>query len=269
MPVYKEPNFFAYENENLACAGPGSDYINNSITSLKDYQALFDSASSEVICGEASPLYLYAKRAPARIRHHIPEVRMVVILRNPIEQAFSHFLYATKQSIEPEVDFTKALQLEDERLAAGWQPLFGYSSFPQYATQLARYFDLFPRDQFLIRTYEDFQTEPESVLEAIFEFLHVDADFQADMTQKPNAGGVPKNKAFQDFLMKSNPVTRAIGLIVPETTRHRIRDRLVRLNLDRPDTMPDAARRILHERLDGEIIDLEKLIGRDLSNWRS
>ena len=60
---------------------------------------------------------------------------MVVILRNPIDQALSHYLYAVKQRIEPLEDFSAALDAEEKRLAAGWQPLFGYSRFPLYAQQ--------------------------------------------------------------------------------------------------------------------------------------
>ena len=269
MPAHKEPNFFAFEDIKLDCKGPGADYINNSITLLAEYQKLFEGASPNAICGEASPLYLFSDRAPERIHLHVPNVRMVVVLRNPIEQAFSHFLYATKQCIEPEPDFTKALQLEEERLAAGWQPLFGYSKFPRYAEQLSRYFDLFPKEQFLIRTYEDFQDSPEIVLRDVFEFIGADPDFTPAMSQKPNAGGVPKNRAFQNFLMKSNPITRAIGYVVPEEIRLRIRDRLARFNLERQDEMPEAARHILSERLGSEINQLEDLIGRDLSIWKN
>ncbi len=268
MPAHKEPNFFAFEGLDLTCEGPGADDINNSITRFSDYQRLFDSAPDTATCGEASPLYLYSERAPAQIKRHVPNARMVVILRNPVEQAFSHFMYATKQCIEPESDFTTALGLENKRLADNWQPLFGYSSFPRYAEQLSRYFAIFPKQQFLIRTYEDFQDKPNEVLKDIFGFIGVDVGFKPDMSQKLNAGGVPKNQALQNFLMKSNPITRAIGLVVPPATRLRIRDRLAKLNLDRAEAMPDAARTILHQRLDDEIIRLEHLIARDLSAWR-
>ena len=164
MPRTKEPNFFAFEGQTLTCRGPGADDINNSLTRLADYRGLFATAPAGAITGEASPLYLYADQAATRIRHHIPDARLAVVLRNPVEQAFSHFLYATKQSIEPLADFTAALAAEDERLASGWQPLFGYSRFPRYADQLARYLALFPRDQILIRLYEDFQTDPAQLI---------------------------------------------------------------------------------------------------------
>ncbi len=269
MPDLKEPNYFAFAGEALACRGPGADYINNSITDAQRYRALFAPAPAGAIRGEASPLYLYADQAAARIAHWRSDMRLVVILRNPVEQAFSHFLYATKQAIETEADFTRVLALEDERLAAGWQPLFGYSRFPRYGEQLQRFLDVFPREQLFIRLYEDFREDPQGLMRDLFAFLGADPGFAPDMSRKPNAGGVPKNRALQDFLMKPNPVTRAIGLVVPQKLRWEIRDRIAALNTTRQDKMPAAARDILKERLGGDIRRLEALIGRDLGHWLS
>ncbi len=268
LPRMKEPNFFAFEGERLACAGPGADYINNSVTGLSDYQALFAGAPAGAICGEASPLYLYSDQAAERIRRHVPQARLIVVLRNPVEQAWSHFLYATKQSIETEPDFVRALGLEEARLAAGWQPLFGYSRFPRYADQLARFFERFPREQMLIRLYEDLEQDPDRLMAEMLEFIGVRSGFRPDTGQKLNAGGVPKNRAFQDFLMQPNPVTRAIGLVVPKRLRWAIRDRLAAVNLKPAEGgMPDAARAILSDRLGDQITRLGPMIGRDLSGW--
>lgn len=269
MPAAKEPNFFAFEGESLNYAGPGADYVNNSITQIKDYHTLFSDAPTGSVCGEASPLYLYSPKAPERIRHHAPQVRMVVILRNPIDQALSHYLYAVKQRIEPLEDFSAALDAEEERLAANWQPLFGYSRFPLYAQQLTRYFDMFARDQFLIHTYEEFQTNPEGVINSITGFIGADTQFCPDLSSRVNAGGVPRSRLFQDFLMKPNPVTGMVARVMSQDLRWKIRDRLSQLNLNREVDMPPRARAILRDRLLPEIEDLERLLDRDLSMWRA
>ena len=267
MPSIKEPNYFSFAGENLNCQGPGADYINNSITDPKAYHALFSDAPAGSICGEASPLYLYSPAAPARIRHQIPGAKLVVILRNPIEQAFSHYLYATKQAIETEPDFTTALGLEQGRMDAGWQPLFAYSQFPRYGEQMARYLQLFPREQIFIRTYEDFQDQPEQLLHDIFEFIGADATFAPDMSKRVNAGGVPKNRALQDFLMKSNPITRAIGMVVPQGARLAIRDRIAAANMEAEIKFPQEAREILVDRLQDDVEKLSALLDRDFGHW--
>lgn len=267
LPQVKETNFFAFAGETLTCRGPGAEFINNSITDLDRYRSLFDGAPAGARLGEVCPLYLYAPTAPARIRALVPDVRLVAILRNPVEQAFSHFLYATKMAIEPETDFLRALDLEEDRLAQGWQPLFGYSRFPRYGEQLARYLALFPRDRILVRRYEAFQTDPARLMAEILDFIGADPGFRPDMREKPNAGGVPKSRLFQDFLMRKNPVTTAIGLVVPQETRLRIRDRLARLNLRREDAMPPKARAILQARLADDIAALGRLLDEDFSDW--
>jgi hypothetical protein len=267
LPSVKEPNFFAYEDVKLDVKGPGAEFINNSVTTLAEYKALFAGAGSNAIKGEASPLYLYEPDAPVNMARHVPNAKIVVILRNPIEQAWSHFLYARKLAIETEPDFTKALMKEAERLAKGWQPLFGYSQFPRYGTQLKRWMKHFDRDQFFIRTYDDFTADPEKVMREMASFVGVKQPFVPDMSKKLNAGGVPKSTAFQDFLMRPNPITGAIGLIVPQRTRWAIRDWLASFNVRKELEMAENAREILRERLAAEIMDTGRLLERDLRHW--
>lgn len=267
LPTVKEPNYFAYAGRTLDCKGPGADFINNSVTTAAAYGALFAPAAPGTLRGEASPLYLYEPDAPVNIHRLAPAARMIAILRNPIDQAFSHFMYATKLRIETEESFERALMLEDERLAMGWQPLFGYSRFPRYGAQLSRYLALFPRGQMLILRYEDFQSDPTGVMAKIFGHIGVDAAFKPDMSQKLNAGGRPKSRIFQDFLMKPNPITGAIGMIVPKQARLRIRDRLAGINMTREDAVPARARKILVTRLSDDVQALSTLLGQDFTGW--
>ena len=268
MPEGKEPNFFAYEGARLAVRGPGADFINNSITDLDVYLKLFEPAPPGAILGEASPLYLYEPAAPGNIHRRIPGARLVVILRNPIEQAFSHFLYAKRMSVEPLASFTEALGREDERARAGWQPLFGYSRFARFGEQLERYLALFPREQILIRTYDEFRATPETLIAAILAHVGADPTFRPDMSLRPNEGGVPKSAVWQKFLMRPNPITGLTRLMLPERTRRAIRDRLAARNLRRArDRLAPEARMILSERLSDDIARLGTLTGLDFSHW--
>ncbi len=267
MPDVKEPNFFAYMNRSLDIQGPGADFINNSVTELEAYCDLFAPAPDGVICGEASPLYLYEPGTAENIRQVVPNVKMICILRNPIEQAFSHFMYASKLRVETLTDFTDALMKEDERLAQNWQPLFGYSNFARFGTQLDRFLNVFPRDQFLLLTYDRYQAEPDAVMSEIQSFIGADPSFTPDMSKRANAGGVPKNKAFQDFIMKPNPITGLVANVMPLSMRRAIRDRLAAMNTKTEKTMPPRARAILKERLSGEIHRLEAILDEDLSHW--
>src|SRR5437867_4308222 len=88
----KETNFFAFEGEALDFRGPGAEFVNNSVVTLNAYLRLFADAPENAAIGEASPLYLYSLHAAERIHARLPDVRLIAILRNPIEQAYSHYL---------------------------------------------------------------------------------------------------------------------------------------------------------------------------------
>ena len=112
MPQAKEMNYFAYVGRTLDVKGPGADFINNAATDAATYASHFADARPGQITGEASPLYLFEPDAPGNIATMAPDAKLIVILRNPIEQAYSHFMYATKSLIEDEPDFARALELE-------------------------------------------------------------------------------------------------------------------------------------------------------------
>lgn len=266
MCPHKETNFFAFENESLNCSGPGEDYINNSTTKLLDYQRLFADVANEKAIGEASPLYLYIKKTPERIHHHLPNVKLIAILRNPVEQAFSHYLYAKRQMLEPLNDFTLALQSQPERQRKNWQPLFQYSHFPKYHQQLTRYYGLFPDNQIRLYTYEEYEQNPQAVLSDIYDFIGVDKNFVANFSYRPNAGGVPKNRILQDIVMKPYLITRLAGSMIPEKVKQRIRDAVSDRNLEKPQ-LPAEAKDLLIAELRDDILKLQDLIKRDLSSW--
>jgi hypothetical protein len=266
MTPAKETNFFACEGLTLAVQGPGAEFINSSITRLEDYRAQFAGARAGQIRGEACPLYLQDPRAPGRILHHVPEVRLIAVLRNPIEQAFSHFLFARHHAIEPIADFTLALGREDERLAAGWQPLFGYSRFPRYGEQLARYLALFPRERLLVLDYEDWAADNAAALATICRFIGADPGFRFPAASGVNAAAAPRLEVLQRLLMRPNPVTAA-GRLLPVALRRRLRDALARGNAGGRQEMPGAARAILKARLADDVARLSALLGRDYSGW--
>jgi hypothetical protein len=265
MSAIKETNFFAFEDEKLAVQGPGAEFINNSITKFDDYRALFAGAPEGSIIGEASPLYLYVDKAPAGIAARLPNARLLAVLRNPIEQAFSHYLYARANMIEPIESFDAAIDAEPERKALGWQPLFQYSSFPRYGEQIARFLRHFPREQFKIALFEDLEKRPEQLMQEFQSFIGADAAFVPKLGHA-NPGGVPRNAALQRLVMQENMLTRTAALLVPKQLRRRVRDRISSSNTVKPE-MSRAARARLTDALRDDILHLQDLIGINLGGW--
>lgn len=266
MSAIKEPNYFAFEGEPLDWRGPGKEFVNNSVARWEDYCALFAPAAEGMARGEASPLYLWAPQAARRIKARLPDVKMVAVLRNPVEQAFSHYLYARAQMIEPLDSFEAALEAEPQRLRDHWQPLFQYSSFPRYGEQLERFYAEFPEDRLQIFLYEDYRSDPAAMLRRIFGFIGVEDRFEPDFTRETNMGGQPRHAWLQALVMRPNPVASLAALVVPPDARRAIRDMVSRRNLAR-DAMPARARALLVERLSDDISRLQRLLKRDLSHW--
>ena len=119
MSRVKEPLFFAVEGRREPFHGFED---NQGIRNLSDYCALFSETQNEPVIGEASPMYLYlnSEQAPARIKHYAPEAKLIAVLRNPVDRAYSHFLFHRDLKIEPLTDFRAAIAAEAERERSGW-----------------------------------------------------------------------------------------------------------------------------------------------------
>jgi hypothetical protein len=121
------------------------------------------------------------RTVPERIRARLPEVRLVAVLRDPVERARSHHRMATMERLETR-SFTEAVDqllepraLESARLEP--RETSGYVSWGEYGRILAGYRDVFPREQLLVLFTEDLERDPEAALRRIFLFLDVGPDF--------------------------------------------------------------------------------------------
>lgn len=135
---------------------------------------------------EASPRYLHHPLAPERIANDLPNVKMIVVLRNPVQRAISHYFHTYGQGREP-LALWDALQAEKERLAPliankdYRNPTYDRQSYiyrGQYAEQLARFFDRFPREQLLVIQGERLYADTQATLVQTFQFLGVDPTFR-------------------------------------------------------------------------------------------
>ena len=266
----KNPNFFLFEGQPLDFRGPRiRSTIENSVTSLEAYRALFDGASKETAVGEVSTLYLYLPRAVERIRRHLPEARLIAILRHPAERAYSNFAHAVRIQLEPLDDFCRALSEEERRIRDNWWPFFHYRRRGYYYAQLERYFDLMDRRQIRIYLYEDFDTAPLGVLQDIFRFLDVDETFVPDTSVKHNVSRtvrVPRNKALHSWLAQPSAMMTVARAMIPSELRRSLQERMMHRNLVKPPLLPEVRNQLIQEYTE-DISRLQDLIRRDLSKW--
>ena len=98
MSPIKEPRFFALEGETLNFNGPTRGINQTSINTLEAYSQLFQKVTTEKAIGEASTIYLSSPKAPERIKHYLPDVKLIAILRDPSERAFSSYMHLVSKT---------------------------------------------------------------------------------------------------------------------------------------------------------------------------
>lgn len=161
-PFVPEPKFFSRDSEYAK----GIDWY---------YTRWFGDAPQGKIRGEKSTSYLETPGTAARIHAHLPDVKIVFLLRNPVDRAFSNYYWSRHNGMETET-FERAVELEKEReltLPAHLKDARPYSYISRgfYADQLREYFALFPKENILCLKTEDIGRAPNTVVEKLFRFL--------------------------------------------------------------------------------------------------
>lgn len=264
-----EPSFFAFEGKKVNFAGPGDEVLNRSIaTEYNDYSALFERVTDEIAIGEKSVIYLHSEKAPSRIRHYIPNAKIIVILRNPVDRAISSFSHLVRDGFEGLSNFTDALSAEEKRVEDNWQHLWWYTRLGFYYESLVRYFDLFPREQIAIFTYDEFRSDPVGVLQNLFGYLGVDSTFVPDISFRYNVSGLPKSQLLHAFLMQPSLLKSGVKLLVPGYIREKMRLKIIAKNINPTKiNIADSDRKFLRDLYREDILNTQSLIGKDLSAW--
>jgi hypothetical protein len=202
------------------------------------------------------------------MRQLVPHVRLVFILRQPADRAFSNWLHHKRDGRET-LPFMDAIRAEEERRASGWA--WGWSYFERglYGRQLASFYERFPPEQLLVVLYDDLRKDPRALLGRVSEFLGVDTVFPEGGEQPRYATLVPppglKGRLRQALL---GTVAPAVRPLLPARVRGRLRATTDRMTLEKPE-MPAEDRRRLTREYEPDIRLVEELTGLDLARWRA
>src|SRR5688500_3071648 len=144
----KEPKFFLCDGAPPARQhGPGDAHSAREwIWRRDEYEALFDGAPAGTLTGESTPLYLADPAAHERIHRLVPEAKLIAIVRDPVDRAYSNWTHLWSDGLEPVSDFVEACELEEERARRGWAPFWRYLGLGRYGEQLEHLHTLFDRD---------------------------------------------------------------------------------------------------------------------------
>lgn len=276
MTPVKETNFFAFEEEKLDFTGvkvneSTKSYQKEIITDIYSYRQQFENVNQEIAIGESCPSYLYIPKAAENIKRYTPQAKVIVILRDPIERAYSNFLHNIRERSEYYDNFSQAIEAESWRIKNGWWWGFHYVQISLYYEQVKRYFDLFGKSQVEVYLFHQLKNKPQLLLCDICQFLaieHEQSVAQYSKLEKHNSTGIPASQ-FLDILIKdSNPVKRVYQILIRnKNIRKKITANINRLN---PLTKRDLNREIRSKLLplfSEDIFKLQDLIQRDLSTW--
>ncbi len=258
IPPVKETKFFLFDE----------DYQKGKTF----YDSYFKGKSNQKAVGEVDPDYLLFPYTAQRIADTLgKDIRIIVVLRNPADRAYSHYLMTKKKGLEP-FDFEKALEAESGRKQnLKEQKIYAYLERGYYGMQIEAFLKVFPKENFLFLTFEDDLIQnTELTIERVQKFLNVPVQV-LDLNVHSNEAGEAVNETLRDLVRRPNFAKRLLKAVLPSKEfRKSIRKFFIRKNLQKA-TAPkiDAAtkKRIIETYFIHDIQLTESITGLNLQKW--
>ena len=262
----KEPCYFSDGNPSL-------------VRTDQEYEALFDGRTSEKAVGEASASYLHDPEAPGKIKALLDGVKIIIILRNPVNRAYSQWGQIFYQLGYEKLSFENALEAEADRISQGkfgetspfYYGFYRYFHAGLYHEQVKRYIDTFDRERVQVHIFEEFIKDPIKSCKEIFMFIGVDPDFRP-VTEKHNPAAAFRVGILHKLLLSPPSFLVQFYQALPMRSKlfiYNMARSIFRMNLQEVSRPPmkKHVRDRLMERYRENIEQLENVLGRDLSIW--
>lgn len=216
------------------------------------YEAFFDNSLGKKAIGEFSPDYISVENVPARIKKDLGNVRLILMLRNPVERAYSHYwnmITRRELEIDPDTPFHVLADMEPRVIKQGF-----------YFKMLQNFLTVFPSEEILILFHEDLKSSPAEVWIKVCRFLDVDESFRSDWLHQNVNTSQSKNVKIQTL--------RYVDRFLYKVKLFSIANWLNKANQKGIPTMPADLKKSLKKVYSDDIQHLEKFCGRDLAHWR-
>jgi len=235
MPDLKEPHFFS----GVRATDDQSVYV-QSIADEDEYLRLFLPGKDYKRIGEASPSYLWHPEAAARIHAANPNARIIILLRDPIERAYSHYLMDVRRGRQT-LPFLEAVRKDYDSPEKGWGVSHLYVELGLYEEQVARYINLFGEEQVLVLPFDDLKRDPIGTTHRALNFIGVDpalANWPKNL-RAHNPAATPRGKIAAS-LLQSRRLHEISRRIVPLKMRKFVNERLLLRRSNKPTISPTA-----------------------------
>jgi len=235
----------------------------------EEYISLFNDVINEKCIGEASVFYLYFyQEAIKNIKSFIgADVKIIIVLRNPIERAYSAFNHVSKSTKE-NFSFKESLMKEEDRLIndGTLTPMVMYKDMGLYYNMVKAYKEEFENVHVIL--YEDFRDKTDMVLKNIFNFLEVSEINKIDYSIRHNVGGKEwKNTRLKFLFQKENVLKNIYFKLVPDVIKNKIKVIFLHFSTNKVRTMNNTTKTYLKSFFKEDIDKLSRLIEKDLKHW--
>lgn len=267
MSPVKEPRYFAPEYYTTYYKKAYRNKAHRKGMSLRSYKALFEGVRDELAVGEASTEYMFFKKTAKRIRVSVPQVKIISVLRNPADRAFSAYSYHLRDGRES-LSFEQALNQEERRRRDRWQVGWFYKAGGFYYEQLKRYYAQFDAQNIKVILWEDLNKAPQRVCTEIFGFLGVDSQFRPDLT-RANKSRLPKSVLLNRFIFKNPLITKPLKDLAPDSLYKGIAEPIKSKFYAEKKKLDLDIRKELVSLYYEDICKLEDLLDTDLTAWKT
>lgn len=271
MPDEKEPKYFCHDLREQAEANDSTRLF--PVQSKEEYLKLFQDTEGKTAIGEASTYYLYSKTAPEAIKKFNPEAKIIIMLRDPVEQIISSYNFSVQKGHESAENLEEALRLETKRRAnppaKRFPKSYLYQEKASFCQHINRFQNHFSNKQIKILLLDDLQHSPQEVYQEVLEFLGVEqSDFTPEFSQE-NTGGTPRFQWLNQAIKHPSSPIRKFAELIPKSIGKQIRGWLNKLLLTDKDTsVSDATRTKLKKQFKPKVKQLSEITDRDLvSLW--
>ena len=270
----KEPKYYlCADAPPPAYCGPGDAHSQREwIWRYEDYQRLFEPARPDQLRIESTPFYLYLRNARRRIAEELPNVKLIAVIRDPVDRAYSNWMHLWSDGLEPVDDFPTAFHLEQERIAKGWAPFWHYRRQGFYGRQLDDLYRHVDADRILVVRYRELVDDPSGLLDRVSAFLGLEPGVISTIPRE-NSRPYVAPSATTSVLARMVRAGAAAGAWFPPQVWRRASQPLTGLMQSRgaaarPKLDPTVRAQLVDEFSD-DIDLLEQVTGRSFSDWRS
>ena len=240
------------------------------------YLKLFDNVANEKAIGEICPTYLYLPECPARIFKELDkEIKLIFIFRNPADKMFSNYKM-NKSLFNEKNTFKQAIELDKIRIKEKiiYHETFHYIKKGYYDKQVKRYLEFFDKKNMLFLIYEtDIKQNPKQTYAQIQDFLGVSKiELFTDVNKIP--GQKNKSKKIDKLLNTANPINQFAKKLLPNKQfRMKIKETISKFNKNKiiidNSELEEQKAMLINDIYKESILNLEKIINKDLSHWKT